>query len=71
MTRHQDFSTEEFLLYAAECKRMAELARPLKRTATANAAASPGWAELVSHAATRHHQQRQSYLGLGNQAVYS
>jgi hypothetical protein len=71
MTRHQEFLTEDFLLYASECKRMAALARPPESNVTAMTVTFPKWTDLVSRVATRYGQPQQSYSGLGNQPAYS
>ena len=40
MTRHEEFLTEDFLRYAAECRRMAEFARPVNGKAPARVASA-------------------------------
>jgi hypothetical protein len=70
MTRHPDFTTEDFLLYASECKRMAGLARPADSRATKMAKTLPKWGDLVGRAATRHSEPEQIHSGL-DQPAYS
>ena len=66
---HQEFLTEDFLLYASECKRMAALARPPESHARKMAVTRPKAADLVSRIATRFGPPQRSYSG--NQPAYS
>jgi hypothetical protein len=70
MTRHEEFLTEDFLLYAAECKRMAALAGPPKANRPARAAALPRLADWISPIVARRRQPQQDYAGWG-QPAYS
>ena len=71
MTRHQEFLTEEFPLYASECKRMAAIARPRQSNATKTAVTGPKWTELLDRIAARHGQPQASYPELGHQPAYA
>ena len=66
MTRHEEFLTEDFMLYAAECKRMAELARPAM--APAKAATFPRLADWISPVVAHRRQPQQDAVGLGQPA---
>jgi hypothetical protein len=65
MTEHEEFSTEDFLFYAAECHRLAELARPPENGATNY----PKWANRAGHA-PGNRRERRRYLRLAKQTVY-
>jgi hypothetical protein len=71
MTRHQEFLTDDFLLYASECKRMAAFAHSPDSNVTTMTVAFPTWADLVARFATRYGQPLESDAGLGNQPAYS
>ena len=66
MTRHEEFLTEDFLRYAAECRRMADVARPVKGKAPARAASSARPAPAM-----RRTEPQQDYVGLGGQPAYA
>jgi hypothetical protein len=63
MTQHPDFLTESYQHYAAECRRMAAMARPLGHRAPSMARPRRPWAEQAAWFAARFHRQ-QSDLGL-------
>jgi hypothetical protein len=71
MTRHQEFLTDEFLLYAAECKRMAAIARPPRSNAAKIGVTLPAWTDLLSHLAARHTQPQENYSRFGGEPAYS
>jgi hypothetical protein len=66
MAQHEEFSTEDFLFYAAECHRLAEMARPPeKRPVT-----YPKWAKPIRRKAAGQVHERRRYLRLAGQTVY-
>jgi hypothetical protein len=60
MTPHDEFSTESFFRYSAECSRMAALARPMKVAEPRNAAV----ADLLLHCAQWLKSQRFAARGI-------
>ena len=71
MTRHEEFLTDEFLRYAAECSRMAELAGPPKRNVPAMPVTSSLWAYWVSRMAAQYRRPQLTSLGSADQAAYA
>jgi hypothetical protein len=74
MTLHEEFLSEDFVLYAAECKRMASLARPSQGNAMTIAMTLPDlpkWSDLLTRVAARYGQAHGSYSGMGGRVAYS
>jgi hypothetical protein len=66
MTRHEEFMTDDFLRYAAECRRMAEFARPANGKAPARTASPARQAPAIRRA-----EPQPVYAGWGGQPAYA